>query len=144
MQKLWRVVHGKGVVTEKQGAMIRQKLRHPDKSLRAIAADLAQYGVTNGGGAAYHPQQIREMVTDGVSRLNAYLYHRPLEETRKRTALLMREKVRYNRSTEADPHLVGRLRWWKIRKVGRKPNNSWYESKKDPKLAKKGWYRGGQ
>ena len=129
MQKLWKLVEEKRVVTKKQGAMIRQKVRHPEKSLRAIAADLSMYGVTNGGGRAYHPQQIKEMVTDGVARLNAFLRHRPLEESRRYTAVLVRDKVAYSCSTKGDPYLADRLGWWKYRKAGRKPNGSWYEKK---------------
>ena len=127
MQRFWRVVQEKGVVTEKQGAVIRQRLRHPGKSLRAIGKDLARYGLTNGGGAPIHPYQLKEMVNEGVARLNAYLTDRPLEETRSRVGLLLREKVTYSRSTKKNPYLGTRLGWWQFRKTGKKWNGSKYD-----------------
>lgn len=127
MQKLWKVVQEKGVISAVEGAIIRLKLRHPEKSLRRIAADLEEFGMTNGGGKAYHPYQIHEKLIAGTARLNAYIHGRQYEASHRWVAGVLREKPKYSCSTKSDPYLSGRLEWWKFRKTGRKPSSTWYD-----------------
>lgn len=138
MQRLWKeVLSGKGC-SEKEAAAIASRFRRGTKSgtLDVVRKELADRGITNGGGRPYSRARIKQFVREGLcstlallcdkSKIGGGLYEQRIARA---VDVMLRDKVSYSCSTEKDPHLQGRLEWWRLRKVGKKPNGSWYEKK---------------
>jgi len=134
MQKLWKVVLEAKGCEPKHAVAMQLRFRRGTKvgTLKAVAKAMAEQGYTNGGGEPYSRERIRQFVFEGMCHSVACLTDRSDKEytVKKAVAGLLQQKVPYSSSTEKDPYLKGRLQWWRLRKVGKKPNSSWYDRKK--------------
>ena len=147
-QQFWqRVFRGYGCRTREEAAAVRRWVkRRPDfsvvmkngvpatKSLRSAGKELFEAGYTTDKGTEYLPQHVKGLALSGLAWSAIWVCDQPrTQKNYQRIRQLMdrffARKGCYSRSTTDDPYLHSRLEWWRFRKVGRKPNSSWYEKR---------------
>src|SRR6266446_3090407 len=103
-------------------------------SLRSVSLKLQADGYTTKGGKRYEPQQVKDKLLNGLTWSALWVCDLPRTQKnfqRVRAAMerALQRKTCYSKSTDDDPYVRGRLRWWKLRKVGKKPSSGHYDKR---------------
>ena len=142
-----RVFRGYGCRTQEEGRALRRWAKRNGASIvmdgglpathsfRHVAKSLAEVGITTKDGTEYLPQQVKDTCYNALTWSIIETLGLPREQTvfqrvRSAVARIFGRKTRYSRSTPSDPYLHGRLEWWTLRKVGKKPGLGTYNKRK--------------